>query len=994
MSDLLKSGTILHNTYRILRVIDQGGMGAIYMAENRQLMNEVCAVKEMLDSFSTPEERKEGLNLFEQEAKILHSLDHPNLPRLHAYFSENSRFYLVMAYIKGRTLESIVESTSDFIPESVVLRWCADLCNILEYLHSQNPAIIFRDLNPRNIMLEDGTGHIKLIDFGIARFFKAGKSTDTLSLGSPGYCPIEQYGRGQTDTRSDVYTLGATLYHILTKKVPIAAIERIKPTPGLLVPPRQINRRISVELEEVILKSMEINPDNRYDSIEQMRHALFSDKAAGSQASANATVKVSSPTPAGTAKVQNQARAQAKPQPQQPRTQKQAPTGKRQKQTSSQTRRKGRKHHSPRLALTVLLFVASMVIVQWLNRWRDRDSGGNGTPAGATVLTVSEQVNDGVSYLAGDRTDWWQIRVAEAGTLMVSVNPGSEASAVKLSLYNRDGRRLLETARERDGQLRAEVVVSPSTRILAQVLAPKIWDQSRYSIVANRDGMGPDSLPLIAGPPVETVLTPPVAPPAIPNFTDPHEAPDLELDTVTQGQLDVSQGIGVTWWRIEPEMTGIMTMDVAAPSEVQPPFVGLYNEDIAPVDTTHDNQGRPQVAVLGGNDYFLKVISQDRQGLVPYSVAARFEPDPDVFSGSDRYSKGANPLTFQSKVDDSVSSEVGDRTDWWRVEMPASGRMSLELRAEDADDVRALVFRSGDAVGAQVVDDSLALLTLGGDEEGGIDSSAGAAYYVAVLSDLDSDGSDYRLTTTFYLDPEANSGSNATASGANPLPLNDGVRESLDFDRGDRTDWWRVSVPGPGRLTVTLNGRNADADLQLEVYDSEAEKLLEQSTTASGREELAWDLSDRGSYLVKVYAEAAGDASAYQLSTWFTVEPNANSGLDRTATGARELSVGRSARNSVNFDDGDRTDWWKVETPGPGVLVLALEGDEFMANLDLNVYTVGDSALVGSSTEFQSSREEVTVNVEKDGWYYLEVFAKEAGDESKYRVTATFTSNE
>lgn len=995
MSELLKSGAILHNTYRILRVIDQGGMGAIYMAENRQLMNEVCAVKEMLDNFSTPEERKEGLNLFEQEAKILHSLDHPNLPRLKAYFSENNRYYLVMAYIKGRTLESIVESTSDFIPESVVIRWCADLFNILEYLHDQDPAIIFRDLNPRNMMLEDGTGNVKLIDFGIARFFKAGKSSDTLSLGSPGYCPIEQYGRGQTDTRSDVYTVGATLYHILTKKVPIAAIERIKPTPSLLTPPRQINRRISANMEQVILKSMEINPDGRYSSIQEMRYALFPQQAPKTQKVSANTQSIGA-AQSQTIKVQKQAKALSKPQHQPPKKQTTAQTQTRRKTGGPNTGGTASKRRgSPKLAWFVLLLVASMVIVKWLDGWRERDSGGNGTAAEARQLAVAEAVNDRVNFLAGDRTDWWQIRVAEAGSLMVSVKAASVPKGISLTLFDRNGRNRLEKAIVRNGRLEASIEVSPSTRILAQVMAPRIWDDSRYTIEASHSmAQLPDSLPLFAGPTIDTLVEPPDETRDIPNYPESDDAPDLELDTVTQAQLNVTDGIGLTWWRIRAPRTGRVTMELAAPSNLSPPFLGLYDEDENPLQTFYDAQERLQLAVLGGDDYLVKVFAQDSQEHIPYTVLARFKEDFEVFSGPDQKPDGAQRLAFQKKVEDSVSIDEGDLTDWWRVVMPEAGKLAIQFQADDADDVRLQVYRAGDVGDGSTLDEKMALLTLDGDQEGRIDGAAGAAYYLSVSVVGDSEGSDYDLLTSFLLDPEANSGPNATASGASPLPLNDGVRESLDYDRGDRTDWWRVSVPGPGHLTVTLSGRDASADLQLEVYDSEAEKLLEQSTTAAGREELSWELSDRGTYLVKVYAEAAGDASAYQLSTWFTVAPNANSGLDRTATGARELSVGRSARNSVNFDDGDKTDWWKVETPGPGTLVLELEADRFMADLNMNVYTSGDSTLVDSSSATQNSREIVTVDVKEKGWYYVEIYAHGAGDESKYRVTASFSQKD
>ena len=147
---------------------------------------------------------------------MLWGLSHPNLPAFTNFFAENQSYFLVMEYINGQTLEDLLERQAAPFPERRVLRWAEQLCDVLEYLHSQHPPIIFRDMKPGNIMLIH-QGHIKLIDFGIARFFRpTTNGPDTQLLGTPGYAPPEQYGTAQTDERSDIYSLGMTLFHLLT----------------------------------------------------------------------------------------------------------------------------------------------------------------------------------------------------------------------------------------------------------------------------------------------------------------------------------------------------------------------------------------------------------------------------------------------------------------------------------------------------------------------------------------------------------------------------------------------------------------------------------------------------------------------------------------------------------------------------------------------------------------------------------------------------------
>jgi hypothetical protein len=206
----LPSGLTLKRRYRILRKIAQGGMGAVYEANDLEApAGTRWAVKEISPASMPPAERSQAIADFRREAQILATLQHPNLPHVVETFEEMAKHFLVMEFVPGRTLLNVVENESTYIPEDRLRVWMRQLFEVLHYLHSQNPPIIYRDLKPANIMLVEGTERIKLIDFGIARFHKAGKSRDTEAFGTAGYAPPEQYGKGQTDQRSDIYALGS-----------------------------------------------------------------------------------------------------------------------------------------------------------------------------------------------------------------------------------------------------------------------------------------------------------------------------------------------------------------------------------------------------------------------------------------------------------------------------------------------------------------------------------------------------------------------------------------------------------------------------------------------------------------------------------------------------------------------------------------------------------------------------------------------------------------
>jgi serine/threonine protein kinase len=270
--ELLPLTVLAKSRYVILEKIAQGGMGAIYKAHDRRLQDKVVAVKEMSESAIAPTERERILDCFKREAELLARLEHPNLVRVSDLFQEGDRHYMVMEFVDGRTLERMLEGCTEPFPEERVLAWAEQLCDVLSYLHNQRPKIIYRDMKPANVMVLSGTDTVKLIDFGIARFFKPGKRKDTIELGTDGYAPPEQYGKSQTDERADVYALGAMLHQLLTLRDPITVPFQF---PHL----RSLNSRVSQRVDEAIAKAVQPTKDKRYQSIAEMKQALLGDGA-------------------------------------------------------------------------------------------------------------------------------------------------------------------------------------------------------------------------------------------------------------------------------------------------------------------------------------------------------------------------------------------------------------------------------------------------------------------------------------------------------------------------------------------------------------------------------------------------------------------------------------------------------------------------------------------------------------------------------------------
>jgi serine/threonine protein kinase len=257
--------TLLHKRYLIQRTVGQGGMGAVYQAKDIKRQS-ICAIKEMSLSLVPAEERARTIQNFKIEAKLLWGLNHPNLPTFHGFFTENQRYFLVMEYIDGHTLEELLERNGGPFTERRVLGWGRQLCDVLEYLHSHNPPIIYRDMKPGNIMLTRD-GRIKLIDFGIARFFRSTSSQDTQLLGTPGFAPPEQYGKAQTDERSDIYSLAMTLFELLTDTLPETGFG--------LKDVRATNPNISPGVARALEKATALDPEERYENIAAFRRALL-----------------------------------------------------------------------------------------------------------------------------------------------------------------------------------------------------------------------------------------------------------------------------------------------------------------------------------------------------------------------------------------------------------------------------------------------------------------------------------------------------------------------------------------------------------------------------------------------------------------------------------------------------------------------------------------------------------------------------------------------
>jgi len=270
----LESNTILNHRYEIVRRIGGGGMGAVYLAKDRNLGDAPRAVKEMVESHLDPTQHEKAIGDFKRESLLLTSLEHPSIPTIYDYFYDDglSRFYLVMKYISGGDLASRMRAAvGGKLDEKTVTDWGMQVADVLDYLHSRPKPIIYRDLKPANLMIDGNNGRIMLIDFGIARWVSQQEKGVT-AVGTMGYAPPELFS-GRVQPASDVYSLGATMFHLLTGADP-------QDNPLLIFDfsknprPRQINPAISSEMEQILMRTVEYKPDDRYRTAGELRNEL------------------------------------------------------------------------------------------------------------------------------------------------------------------------------------------------------------------------------------------------------------------------------------------------------------------------------------------------------------------------------------------------------------------------------------------------------------------------------------------------------------------------------------------------------------------------------------------------------------------------------------------------------------------------------------------------------------------------------------------------
>jgi len=281
----MKAGTVLRKRYQVKKIIGQGGMGCIYLAEDLRLEGRLCAVKEVEYDHALPKQMlQETRDQFQREATVLARLDHPNLPKVSDFFSISDRDYLVMDFVPGKDLRQLMmeaRQSESFLPEEDVLDWASQLADALKYLHNQDPSILHRDIKPSNLKLTP-SGLVKLVDFGLVKLLAPGEVTITIlqGQGTALYTPLEQYGgdSGHTDARSDIYAFGGTLYHLLTNEPPVNVRDRFL-NPDSLTPIRQINPDVSLRTERAVHWALQLHPEDRPEDVDTFLKALFIEDA-------------------------------------------------------------------------------------------------------------------------------------------------------------------------------------------------------------------------------------------------------------------------------------------------------------------------------------------------------------------------------------------------------------------------------------------------------------------------------------------------------------------------------------------------------------------------------------------------------------------------------------------------------------------------------------------------------------------------------------------
>ncbi len=270
--------TVLRERYKLTAVVGTGGMGSVYRAEDIRLPGRLCAIKEVqADPNMSPDMQAQAARQFLQEASVLARLDHPTLPKVSDFFSEYGSDFLVMDYVPGDDLQHRIDEAPAGIEEPLVRHWADQLIEALAYLHKQQPPVLHRDIKPANIKITPD-GRIKLVDFGLVKLMaQDGARTITVvqGRGTAMYTPLEQYGSdsGHTDVRTDIYALGATLYHLLCDSPPPDAKTRFL-NPRAMKSPHELNKTISQTMSNAIMWAMEMHPNQRPFSIQQFREVM------------------------------------------------------------------------------------------------------------------------------------------------------------------------------------------------------------------------------------------------------------------------------------------------------------------------------------------------------------------------------------------------------------------------------------------------------------------------------------------------------------------------------------------------------------------------------------------------------------------------------------------------------------------------------------------------------------------------------------------------
>jgi serine/threonine protein kinase len=257
----------LKNRWEVVDRLGQGGMGTVYMARDLNLstlsqQKKSAVVKELRDDFIRGEDKEKAREFFMREVNVLADLDHHNIVRVLDQFSENGRYYLVMEYVQGNNLHEMMTKRKEPFDEDIIIEWAAQICDVLTYLHTHNPPVIYRDLKPSNIMINT-KDHVKLVDFGIARPFE--DSEDNTHVVSQGYSPPEQYW-GAADPRSDVYALGATIQFLLTGQDPLALTTSN---------PQVLNPNASDHISDIVQRATHQDPESRYQCAADMKDDLI-----------------------------------------------------------------------------------------------------------------------------------------------------------------------------------------------------------------------------------------------------------------------------------------------------------------------------------------------------------------------------------------------------------------------------------------------------------------------------------------------------------------------------------------------------------------------------------------------------------------------------------------------------------------------------------------------------------------------------------------------